>query len=103
MGNEDVRIFTGPGGSELERDFTYIDDIVQGCLGAVDNIGPSKKPAPYRVYNLGNRNPNNISHFVDLLEEFMGKRAKRVYIPLPVTGDVLRTHADVSLARAELG
>jgi len=103
MKNEDVRIFTGPGDSELERDFTYIDDIVSGCIGAVDAIGPSVKPAPYKVYNLGNKQPSNITHFVDLLEEFMGKKAKRVYVPLPATGDVLRTHADVSRAHADLG
>merc|ERR1712217_743715 len=103
MKNENVRIFVGPGNSELERDFTYIDDIVSGCIGALDHIGPSEKPAPYKIYNLGNRQPNNISHFVDLLEEFMGKRAKRVYVPLPATGDVLRTHADVSHANADLG
>jgi len=100
---EQVRIFQGPGGTELERDFTYIDDIVGGCLGAVDHIGESKKPAPYKVYNLGNRHPVNVSHFVDLLEEFMGKPAKRKYVPLPATGDVLRTHANISLAMAELG
>mmetsp|Transcript_72872 Transcript_72872/g.206113 ORF Transcript_72872/g.206113 Transcript_72872/m.206113 type:complete len:425 (+) Transcript_72872:135-1409(+) len=100
---ETVKIFQGPGGTELERDFTYIDDIVQGCLGAVDHIGPSGKPAPLKVYNLGNRHPVNVTHFVDLLEEFMGRKANRLYMPLPATGDVLKTHADVSLAHAELG
>eukprot|EP00930_Biecheleria_cincta_P084613 TRINITY_DN74063_c0_g1_i1.p1 TRINITY_DN74063_c0_g1~~TRINITY_DN74063_c0_g1_i1.p1 ORF type:complete len:416 (-),score=73.34 TRINITY_DN74063_c0_g1_i1:275-1495(-) len=100
---ETVRIFQGPGGSELERDFTYIDDIVQGCIGAVDHIGPSVKPAPLKVYNLGNRQPHKVSEFVDLLERYLGKKAKREYVPLPATGDVLKTHADISLARAELG
>eukprot|EP00929_Paragymnodinium_shiwhaense_P034696 TRINITY_DN18847_c0_g1_i1.p1 TRINITY_DN18847_c0_g1~~TRINITY_DN18847_c0_g1_i1.p1 ORF type:complete len:417 (+),score=87.86 TRINITY_DN18847_c0_g1_i1:235-1485(+) len=100
---EPVRIFQGPGGSELERDFTYIDDIVQGCVAAVDHIGPSEKPAPLRVYNLGNKQPFNVSYLVDLLEEFMGKKANRNYMPLPATGDVLKTHADVSRARQELG
>lgn len=103
MKGEPLRIFQGPDGSELERDFTYIDDIVQGCLGAVDHIGPSEKPAPYKVYNLGNRHPVKLSVFVDLLEEFMGQKAVRKYMPLPATGDVLRTHADISLAQAELG
>merc|ERR1711972_526296 len=86
MKGEEVRIFQGPGGTELERDFTYIDDIVAGCMGAVDHIGPSVVPnlsgkssgsgetAPYKLYNLGNRNPVNVSHFVDLIEEFMGKK-----------------------------
>merc|ERR1712176_772002 len=84
MKGEQVRIFQGPGGSELERDFTYIDDIVRGTVAAVDHVAPSVKPAPCKVYNLG-------------------KKAIREYIPLPETGDVLRTHADISLAKAELG
>merc|ERR1712151_1247515 len=101
-----VRIFQGPGGSELERDFTYIDDIVQGCVSAVDHIGPSSKNTDgdnFRVYNLGNKHPVNVSYPVSLLEEFLGKKAIRDYRPLPATGDVLKTHADVSLAKRELG
>jgi len=103
MKGEKVRIFQGPGGSELERDFTYIDDIVRGTVAAVDHVAPSVKPAPCKVYNLGNRNPESVTHLVDLIEENLGKKAIREYIPLPETGDVLRTHADISLAKAELG
>jgi len=103
MKGEALRIFQGPGGSELERDFTYIDDIVQGTVAAVDNIGESSKPAPFKVYNLGNRNPETVTALVELLEEFLGKKAIREYIPLPETGDVLRTHANISLARKDLG
>merc|ERR1712226_744901 len=103
MKGETVRIFQGPGGSELERDFTYIDDIVRGTVAAVDNVAPSVKPAPCKVYNLGNRNPESVTHLVNLIEENLGKKAIREYIPLPETGDVLRTHADISLAKAELG
>merc|ERR1711953_109543 len=55
---EPIKIFQGPGGSELERDFTYIDDIVTGCVGAVDRISPStKKDAQFSIYNLGNKDP----------------------------------------------
>jgi len=102
MKGEEVRIFQGPGGSELERDFTYVDDIVLGCIAAVDHIGPSEKPAPLKVYNLGNKSPATVTEFVDLLELFLGKKAKRKYVPLPATGDVLKTYADISLAQAEL-
>lgn len=98
-----VRIFQGPGGTELERDFTFIDDIVKGCLGALDTAAPSIKPAPLRVFNLGNTRPVNVSHFVSTLEGHLGVKAIRDYVPLPATGDVLRTHADVSKAREELG
>merc|ERR1712045_1017667 len=68
-----------------------------------DHIGASVKPSPRKVYNLGNKNPENVSYLVNLIEEHLGKKAIREYIPFPETGDVLRTHADVSLARAELG
>lgn len=102
-----ITIFQGPGGSELERDFTYIDDIVQGCVKSVDHIGPSVNPktgkAPLKVYNLGNTQPETVSHLVDLLEESLGKKAVRKYIPMPETGDVLKTFADISLAKKELG
>jgi len=103
MKGETVRIFQGPHGSELERDFTYIDDIVKGTVAALDHIGASIKPAPCKVYNLGNKNPENVTYLVSVIEEHLGRKAIREYIPLPETGDVLRTHADVSLARAELG
>lgn len=103
MRGKPLRIFRGPDGSELERDFTYIDDIVQGTVAAVDRIGPSEKPAPFKVYNLGNKSPVTVSYLVDLLEEFLGRKAIRDYVPLPATGDVLRTHANVSLAASELG
>lgn len=99
-----IRIFQGPQESELERDFTFIDDIVQGCVAAVDHIGPSGKGvAPFKVYNLGNRNPVTVSTMVDLLEEFLGQKAIRNYVPMPPTGDVLKTHADISHAQKELG
>ncbi|CAE8657057.1 unnamed protein product [Polarella glacialis] len=104
MKGEPVEIFQGPGGSELERDFTYIDDIVQGCLAAIDHIGPSNKStAPLKVYNIGNSHPENVTYIVDLLDEFLGKKAVRKYKPMPPTGDVLRTNANTSLAQQELG
>merc|ERR1712087_723197 len=99
-----IKIFQGPGGSELERDFTYIDDIVVGCLGAVDKITPSTKAtAQCIVYNLGNKDPVTVSYLVDCLENSLKKKAIRNYMPMPPTGDVLKTSADVTLAGAELG
>merc|ERR1712048_323829 len=98
---EPIKIFQGPGGSELERDFTYIDDIVAGCIASLDRIGPSEKPGSLKVYNLGNKSPVSVSEFVDILEEHLGKRAIRQYMPLPNSGDVLKTHADISLASKE--
>merc|ERR1711988_1051786 len=97
-------IFQGPGGSELERDFTYIDDIVSGCMAAVDKIAEStKETAECSIYNLGNKDPVTVSYLVDCLESSLGKKAIRNYVPMPPTGDVLKTCADVSLAAKELG
>merc|ERR1712157_76650 len=99
-----VNIFQGPGGSELERDFTYIDDIVAGTVAAVDHISDStKETAMCKVYNLGNRDPVSVSYLVDCLEKSLGKKANRNYMPMPPTGDVLKTSADVSKAERELG
>lgn len=103
MKGEPVKIFQGPGGSLLERDFTYVDDTVNGCIAAIDKIGPSKQPAPLKLYNLGNERPENVTYLTDLLEEFLGKSAVREYVPMPNAGDVLRTNANISLARHELG
>jgi UDP-glucuronate 4-epimerase len=98
-----IKIFQGPGGSELERDFTYIDDIVDGCLGAVDRITPSSKAtAEYTTYNLGNKDPVTVSYLVDCLEGSLGKKAIRNYVPMPPTGDVLKTSADISKAERDL-
>merc|ERR1712186_127396 len=101
---EPVNIFQGPGGSELERDFTFIDDIVAGTVAAVDHVSPStKERAMNKVYNLGNKDPVTVSYLVDCLETSLGKSASRNYMPMPPTGDVLKTSADVSKAEAELG
>mmetsp|Transcript_2408 Transcript_2408/g.7054 ORF Transcript_2408/g.7054 Transcript_2408/m.7054 type:complete len:840 (+) Transcript_2408:77-2596(+) len=101
---EPLNIFQGPNESELERDFTYIDDIVAGCVAAIDKITPStKEEAMLAIYNLGNKDPVTVSYLVDCLEKAIGKKAIRNYMPMPPTGDVLRTSADVSLAEKELG
>jgi len=103
MAGRPIKIFQGPGGSELGRDFTYVDDIVVGCLSALDAASANGKGvAPVKVYNLGNTHPVNVSDFVGILEHHLGKAAKREYIPMPSTGDVLLTHADVSKAMADL-
>mmetsp|Transcript_28729 Transcript_28729/g.39698 ORF Transcript_28729/g.39698 Transcript_28729/m.39698 type:complete len:456 (-) Transcript_28729:109-1476(-) len=103
MAGKPIKIFQGPGGSELGRDFTFIDDIVAGCVAALDRAPPSTPGVRNTVYNLGNTHPVNVSDFVGILETHLGKEAKREYVPMPETGDVLMTHADVSKAMDELG
>jgi len=101
---EPLKILLGPGDSELERDFTYIDDIVAGTLAAVDAVTAStKETAVCKIYNLGNKDPVTVSYLVDCIEKSFGKKAIRNYVPMPPTGDVLKTYADVSQAQEELG
>ncbi|KAI5670201.1 hypothetical protein M9H77_10565 [Catharanthus roseus] len=105
-----ISIFEGPDHKSVARDFTYIDDIVKGCLGALDTAekstgsgGKKKKPAQLRVFNLGNTSPVPVTKLVSILEKLLKVKAKRNIQPLPRNGDVLFTHADVSYARKEFG
>lgn len=92
---------------KMERDFTYIDDIVEGIVKLIprapepntqwdestDELGASF--APYRVYNIGNNQPVQLMKFINVLEEKIGKEANKQYMEMQ-PGDVLRTYADVS-------
>ena len=108
MKDKPVKIFKGPDGGELARDFTYIDDVVKGTIAACDTSEKSGKGSdgsrpPFRVYNLGNTQPVTVSDFVSKLERALGKTANRNYVPMPKTGDVPFTHADISAAKKDLG
>jgi UDP-glucuronate 4-epimerase len=95
-----------------QRDFTYIDDIVQGVLAAVDQVAaadphwdsaapnPATSSAPYRIYNIGNQKPVALLRYIEVLEQCLGKRAQKNLLPMQ-PGDLPGTCADVSaLARA---
>jgi UDP-glucuronate 4-epimerase len=91
---------------KMMRDFTYIDDIVEGIVRLVpripqpdplwngDNPDPAASRAPYRIYNIGNNNPVELSEFISTLEKKLGREAIKEYLPLQ-QGDVLKTYADV--------
>jgi UDP-glucuronate 4-epimerase len=83
-------------GKTTQRDFTYIDDIVQGVLGAVDN------PNGFAIYNLGENDAVPLPRMIAALENALGEKATVKEVPLP-TGDVPRTLANIDKARAELG
>ena len=87
-------------GGALRRDFTYIDDIVDGILGCI--ACPPSSETPQRVLNIGNNRSEAVSTLVDLLEESLGRRAIRVSAPRPVA-DVLETCADVEAIGALAG
>jgi UDP-glucuronate 4-epimerase len=84
---------------EMERDFTYIDDIVEGVLAALDR--PPQGGVPHAIYNLGNHRPVTLSHFVATLEDALGVKAEIELAPLP-PGDVVRTYADIEASRRDL-
>lgn len=91
----------------LERDFTYIDDIVDGIQRLMDkspNIDlnwdrekadPASSFAPYRIYNIGNNHPVKLMHFISTLEKIIDKKAKINYLPMQL-GDVYSTYADIN-------
>ncbi|MDD2894273.1 MAG: NAD-dependent epimerase [Halothiobacillaceae bacterium] len=92
---------------QMQRDFTYIDDIVEGILRVLDRPAqpnpnwdgaqpdPSSSPAPYRLYNIGNHSPVKLAHFIEILENALGQHAEKIMRPMQ-QGDVLATYADVS-------
>lgn len=84
------------GEGNSRRDYTYIDDIVEGVLGAL------QAPPGFRVYNLGESTTISLDDLVALLERATGIRATRNYLP-PEPGDVPVTHAEISRARTEIG
>lgn len=105
-----ITVYEAPDGASVARDFTYIDDIVKGCLAALDTAkkstgsgGKKKGPAEFRIFNLGNTTPVPVSRLVSLLEKILKVKAETKVLPLPRNGDVQFTHANISLAQRELG
>jgi UDP-glucuronate 4-epimerase len=98
----------------MKRDFTYIDDIVEGLLRVMDRPpapdpawsgdrpDPSSSFAPYRLYNIGNNHPVALMDFISTLEGHLGRTAKKNFLPLQA-GDVPATYADVDDLMAEVG
>ncbi len=99
---------------DMVRDFTYIDDIVEGVVRVIDRPAqadpawtalapkPSSSNAPYRIYNIGNGQPVKLMRYIEVLEQCLGKKAKLELLPLQ-DGDVPETIADVSRLQAAVG
>ncbi len=99
---------------KMRRDFTYIDDVVEGVIRIMERIPQpdpnwsSEKPecgsssAPYRIYNIGNHNPVELGYFIEVLERKLGKKAKQNLLPLQ-DGDVPATYADVEDLAHDVG
>ncbi len=92
---------------QMRRDFTYIDDIIEGVIRVLaqipepnktwsgDNPDPSSSPAPYRIYNIGNNQPVELMYYIETLEKALRKKAKLKFLPMQ-PGDVPATYADIS-------
>ncbi|KAF5775799.1 putative UDP-glucuronate 4-epimerase [Helianthus annuus] len=89
-----IPVFEWGNHGTVVHDFTYIDDIVKGCLGALDTAEKST--------GSGNTSPVPVSDLVSILEKLLKVKAKRRVIKLPRNGDVPFTHANISLAQREL-
>ena len=109
--NEPIKIFNN---GNMWRDFTYVDDIVEGVIRTLDRPAApnpewdAERPecstsyAPYRVYNIGNNRSVNLIEFVETLEKIVGKPAIRKLLPMQA-GDVLETRADISALQRDVG
>jgi len=96
------------------RDFTYVDDIVQGVVRLCDRVAtpnpawssdhpdPATSSAPYRIYNIGNHSPVQLMDYIACIEKAVGKTAKKNMLPMQ-PGDVPATFADVEDLKADVG
>ena len=99
---------------KMQRDFTYIDDIVEGVIRVLDKPAaanpqfdkadpdPATSWAPYRVFNIGNNQPATLMAYIEALEAALGKTATKNFLPMQ-DGDVLATHADISELQQAVG
>ena len=99
---------------KMRRDFTYIDDIIEGVVRVIDRPAkpnpdwsgdepdPGTSAAPYRIYNIGNNNPVELMRFIEVLEASLGKKAEVNMMPIQ-PGDVPATAADVENLSRDTG
>ncbi len=106
-----IKVFNN---GDMLRDFTYIDDIVEGVVRILNvipqgnpdwdekNPDPATSPAPYRIYNIGNQHPTRLMDYIHCIEKSIGREAKKEYLPMQ-PGDVYQTYADSSALAAATG
>ena len=99
---------------DMKRDFTYIDDIVEGVLRVLDRTAqgdvafdaaapdPARSHAPYRIYNIGNNRPVALMSFIETLERALGRTAEKRFLPMQ-DGDVPATYADIDALQCDAG
>lgn len=106
LAGEPIQVFNH---GNMRRDFTYIDDIVNGIVTCLDNPPPDDgrpkaggSEAPHRLYNIGNSRSEDLMRMISILEEVCGRKADRELLPLQ-PGDVPETYADIEAIRRDLG
>jgi len=111
LNNRAIKVFNH---GNMSRDFTYIDDIVDGIMKVIDNPAkasltfdthnpnPALSSAPYRIYNIGNNAPVSLMKFIETIEKSLGKEAKKHFMEMQA-GDVESTYADTSALMDEFG
>jgi UDP-glucuronate 4-epimerase len=111
LADEPIKIFNH---GNLERDFTYVDDIIEGVVNIMDRIpsgnsdwdpdkpDPGTSAAAYRLYNIGNNNPVPLMEFIEVIENVLGKTAKKEFLPMQ-PGDVRATFADIQDLVSDIG
>jgi UDP-glucuronate 4-epimerase len=97
-----IRVFND---GKMQRDFTYIDDVIEGVVRVIDRPPPppdpaamptpATSPAPWRIYNIGNNRPVELLRYVEVLEDALGRKAQLEFAPLQ-PGDVVATAADIA-------
>jgi UDP-glucuronate 4-epimerase len=97
LAGEPIEVFNE---GDMRRDFTFIDDIIQGVISVVDHVPDGDVPAA--VYNLGNHRSEKLTDFISTLEEALGKNAEVILMPMQ-QGDVKETFADIEASRRDLG
>jgi UDP-glucuronate 4-epimerase len=97
LAGEPIRVFNN---GEMARDFTYIDDIVDGVIRALDR--PAQGTPPHAIYNLGNHRSEKLMDFIGEIEKALGRKAEMKFEPMQ-PGDVPATYADIDATRAALG
>ena len=98
----------------MKRDFTFIDDIVEGVFRLITHIpegdkdwdpsdpSPSTSSAPFRVYNIGNHSPVELNYYIEVIEDCLGKKAIKNYMPMQ-PGDIAESYAEITPLEKELG
>jgi len=100
LAGEPIKVFNN---GEMRRDFTFIDDIVSGVVGVLDNPPPKVEgQPPCRLYNIGNNKSEQLMDFIGLIEQALGRKAIYQFEPMQA-GDVKETAADISAIQRDVG